>query len=126
MPKPPFAALLVLVIGLGPAAAAHAQGQLVPPGREPGAKPYDPFARDRAADDEQRGMPAMPPPPAFRITVPMCQRAERLGDPLAKTPECTLLLKAAEDQAKACKQAFEDGDDKAAMSAACRQGAGFR
>ena len=35
-------------------------------------------------------------------------------------------LLSAEDQAKACKQAFETGDDKAAMSAACRQGAGFR
>jgi hypothetical protein len=125
MPKPPFAALLFPVIGLGLAAAAHAQGQVIPPGREAGAQPYDPFPHDKAADEE-RGMPSMPPPPAFRITVPLCRQAEKADDPLAKTPECEFLLKAAEDQAKACQQAFEDGDDKAAMSAACRQAAGFR
>ncbi len=56
----------------------------------------------------------------------MCRQAEKAGDPLAKTAECTALLEAAKDQAKACKQAFEAGDDKSAMSPACRQAAGFR
>ena len=67
-----------------------------------------------------------PPAPGFRITVPMCRRAEQANDPLAKTAECAALLKAADDQAKACQQAFEAGDDKAAMSEGCRQAAGFR
>lgn len=65
-------------------------------------------------------------PPGFRLTVPVCRRAERLDDPLAKTPECVQLLQAARDQAEACKKAFEIGDDKAALSPACRQAAGFR
>jgi len=65
-------------------------------------------------------------PPGFRLTVPLCRRAERLDDPLAKTPECAQLLQAARDQAEACKKAFEIGDDKAALSPACRQAAGFR
>jgi hypothetical protein len=126
MPKPPLAALLVLTVaGLGPAMAARAQGQLVPPGREAGAKPYDPFARGKPADAES-AKPAEPPVPAFRITVPLCRKAQQAHDPLAETPECAFLLKAAEDQAKACRQAFDDGDDKVVMSAACRQAAGFR
>lgn len=62
----------------------------------------------------------------FRLTVPLCRRAEREGDPLAKTPECMQLIEAAKAQAKACRQAFEAGDDKAALSPACRQAAGFR
>jgi hypothetical protein len=73
--------------------------------------------------------PANPAPadaPGFRITVPMCQRAERQSDPLAKTTECAQLLDAAKQQADACKQAFENGDDKYALSPACRQAAGFR
>ncbi len=56
----------------------------------------------------------------------MCRRAEQANDPLAKTAECAALIKAADDQAKACRQAFEAGDDKAAMSEGCRQAAGFR
>lgn len=96
-------------------------GPVVPPGREAGVQPYDPFARGQAAQPE-----AEPKTPGFHITVPMCREAARQGDPLAQTTECAALLKAAEDQAKACKQAFEAGDDKSAMSAACRQAAGFR
>ena len=65
-------------------------------------------------------------PAGFRLTVPVCQRAERQNDPLAKTPECVQLLQAARDQAEACRQAFENGDDKVALSPACRQAASFR
>jgi hypothetical protein len=125
MPKPPLLALLSLIAAVGPAVAAHAEGPLVPPGREAGAKPYDPFPQSKAADQES-AKPPEPPVPAFRITVPLCRNAEKAHDPLAETPECAFLLKAAEDQARACKQAFEDGDDKVAMSAACRQASGFR
>ena len=127
MPKPPLAPLPVFLIGvgLGLAGAAHAQGQLIPPGREAGAAPYDPFARGETASAEA-GPPAEPAPPGFRITVPLCRKAEQAGDPLARSFECATLLKAADDQAKACRQAFEDGDDKTAMSDACRQAAEFR
>lgn len=96
-------------------------GPVVPPGREAGAQPYDPFAGRQAAQPEAQAQT-----PGFHITVPMCREAARAGDPLAQTAECATLLKAAEDQAKACRQAFEAGDDKAALSAACRQAAGFR
>jgi len=99
------------------------QGQAIPQGREPGTAPYDPFAHGQSAAPAAEPEPQAP---GFRITVPMCRRAEQANDPLAKTSECTSLLKAAEDQAKACKQAFDAGDDKAAMSDACRQAAGFR
>jgi hypothetical protein len=125
MPKPPPAILLVSLLGLAPAAAAHAQGQLIPPGRDAGSAPFDPFARSGAAPAEP-ALPAEPAPPGFRITVPLCRKAEQTNDPLAKTYECETLLKAAADQAKVCRQAFEDGDDKTAMSDACRQAAGFR
>jgi hypothetical protein len=123
MPKPPLAAILFCAVGLG-APAVHAQGRPVPQGREPGSAPYDPFAQRKAAPPS--AAPAGSAASGFRITVPLCRRAERTGDPLAKTAECAALLKAAEDQAKACRQAFEGGDDKAAMSPACRQAAGFR
>jgi hypothetical protein len=101
------------------------QGQAIPQGREPGTAPYDPFAHGQAAPAAPASEPE-PQAPGFRITVPICRQAEQANDPLAKTEQCASLLKAAEDQAKACRQAFEAGDDKAAMSAACRQGAGFR
>jgi hypothetical protein len=101
------------------------QGPVIPQGREPGTAPYDPFARGRTAP-EAAAQAAEPAAPGFRITVPMCRRAVEVNDPLAKTSECTALLKAAEDQAKACRQAFDAGDDKAAMSEGCRQAAGFR
>jgi hypothetical protein len=81
----------------------------------PSAQPAPAPSGDPAAD-----------PPGFRLTVPVCQRAERMSDPLAKTPECAQLLQAARDQAEACRRAFEAGDDKAALSPACRQAAGFR
>ena len=77
----------------------------------PGAKPADPPSAEA---------------PGFRLTVPLCRRAERLGDPLARTAECAQLIEAAKAQAAACKQAFENGDDKSALSPACRQAAGFR
>jgi hypothetical protein len=123
MPKP-LAVLLVCLVGLGAAAGAHGQASPpLPQGREPGTAPYDPFAHGRPSASAP---PAKPSAPGFHITVPMCRRAEKANDPLARTAECRALLKAAADQARACKQAFEDGDDKAAMSEACRQAAGFR
>ena len=108
-----------------PLAVALLLTQAIPQGRDPGTAPYDPFTPNHVA-------PAAPAPqaepaaPGFRITVPMCRRAEQANDPLAKTSECASLLKAADDQAKACREAFEAGDDKAAMSEGCRQAAGFR
>jgi hypothetical protein len=94
-----------------------AQALAAPPRNDPApsAQPAPPPTGDPAAD-----------PPGFRLTVPLCRRAERLDDPLAKTPECAQLLQAARDQAEACRKAFETGDDKAALSPACRQAAGFR
>ena len=77
----------------------------------PGSKPADTTPADTAG---------------FMLTVPLCRRAERLGDPLAKTPECAQLIDAAKAQAEACRQAFANGDDKSALSPACRQAAGFR
>jgi len=124
MPKPPLS-LLVCLVGLGLAGVARAQGVVIPPGREAGAAPYDPFARGAAAPTDP-GPPAEPAPPGFHITVPLCRKAEQAGDALARSYECATLLQAADEQAKACKQAFEAGDDKVAMSAACRQAAGFR
>jgi hypothetical protein len=121
----PLAALVGCLLGLAPAAAAHAQAAPIPMNREPGSPPYDPFAQGRSAQADP-ARPAEPSQPGFRITVPLCRRAEQAGDPLAKTDECTALLKAADDQAKACREAFETGDDKAVLSAACRQAAGFR
>jgi hypothetical protein len=124
MAKPPFALLLSCLLGLG--AAAGAQAQVSPPlpqGREPRTAPYDPFAHGQAPAPAPK---AEPPAPGFLITVPLCREAKQANDPLANTTQCAALLKAAEDQAKACKQAFEDGDDKVALSAACRQAAGFR
>jgi hypothetical protein len=83
----------------------------------PAAQPSAPKATPAEPGGDQAG---------FRLTVPLCREAERANDPLAKTPECVQLIQAARDQAKACKQAFEAGDDKLVMSAACRQAAGFR
>jgi hypothetical protein len=108
-----------------PLAVAVLLIQAIPQGREAGTAPYDPFAGRKPAEAEH-AMPAEPPPPKFRITVPMCRQAEKARDPLAETPECTTLLKAAEEQAKDCKKAFEDGDDAVVLSAGCRQAAGFR
>jgi hypothetical protein len=108
-----------------PFAVALLLSQTIPQGRAPGAAPYDPFTPDHVAP----AAPASEAPPAapgFRITVPMCRQAEQANDPLAKTAECQTLIKAADDQAKACRQAFASGDDKAAMSEGCRQAAGFR
>ena len=124
MPNPLLAAILLCSASMG--AVAHAQTSApLPQGREAGTAPYDPFSRGQPAP----AAPAtaqQPAAPGFRITVPLCRAAEEAGDPLAKTAECTALLKAAEDQAKACRQAFEAGDDKAVLSEGCRQAAGFR
>lgn len=64
--------------------------------------------------------------PGFRITLPVCQRAAGMNDPLADTGECREILRAARDQARLCAKAFQDGDDKIVMSAACRQAARLR
>ena len=120
MSKPLLAAVVLCLLGAG----AQAQTS-IPQGREAGAAPYDPFARGKPASATPAPS-AEPATPGFRITVPLCRRAAQANDPLAKTAECETLLKAADDQAKACKQAFEAGDDKAAMSEGCRQAAGFR
>jgi hypothetical protein len=64
--------------------------------------------------------------PGFRITLPVCRRAAGVNDPLADTGECREILRAARDQARLCAKAFEDGDDKVVMSAACRQAARLR
>jgi hypothetical protein len=98
-----------------PARLAPAAPKVVEPSHDlydtPGARPADPPSAEA---------------PGFRLTVPLCRRAERLDDPLAKTAECAQLIEAAKAQAAACKQAFEAGDDKSALSPACRQAAGFR
>lgn len=114
---PPSVRLAIQLVAMrAPAHLAPAAPTVVVPSHDlydtPGAKPAD--------------APAPAEEPGFRLTVPLCRRAERLNDPLAKTPECTQLIAAAKDQAKACKQAFETGDDKSALSPACRQAAGFR
>jgi hypothetical protein len=83
----------------------------------------------RDLSDVPSAKPAPPSPgdqPGFRLTVPLCRRAESQNDPLAKTPECAQLLDQANEQARICKQAFENGDDKAVLSEGCRQAAGFR
>lgn len=64
--------------------------------------------------------------PGFRITLPVCRRAAVMNDPLADTAECREILQTAKDQARLCAKAFEDGDDKIVMSAACRQAARLR
>lgn len=64
--------------------------------------------------------------PGFRITLPVCRRAAGMNDPLADTAECREIVRAARDQARLCAKAFEDGDDKIVMSAACRQAARLR
>jgi len=131
---PPVAGLLFCAgVGLCAAVATadtgatpaliRVQGPVIPQGREAGTAPYDPFAGRTTAAPAPA---AEPQTPGFRITVPLCRQAEQANDPLARTPECAALLNAAADQAKACRQAFDSGDDKAAMSAACRQAAGFR
>lgn len=103
-----------LLIGcVGAASAASAQGVGSRDAGAPGAQ--SPPAGEAPAE-----------PPGFRLTVPICRNAERMNDPLAKTAECAQMLRAARDQAEACRKAFENGDDKAALSPACRQAAGFR
>jgi hypothetical protein len=64
--------------------------------------------------------------PGFRITLPVCRRAAAMNDPLSDTAECREILQTAKDQARLCAKAFEDGDDKIVMSAACRQAARLR
>ena len=118
-PRAPIAlgAALFALAATGVSAAGRHPAPSAPPVVEPHHDLYD-------------GQPpppaATPDPPGFRITVPLCRRAEQMNDPLAKTPECAQLIDAAKSQAEACKQAFETGDDKAVLSEGCRQAAGFR
>ena len=74
------------------------------------------------APDDPRG-DAAPEPAGFRLTVPVCRRAERQDDPLADTAECRNILQAARATARMCAQAYDDGDDRVALSPACRQAA---
>jgi hypothetical protein len=93
---------------------------------EPGSGRY--VEARRAGDyapDDPRG-DAAPEPSGFRLTVPMCRRAARMGDPLADTQECQGMLQAARMQAEACARAYEVGDDSVVLSAACRQAAMVR
>jgi hypothetical protein len=88
---------------------------------------YDLYDREPAKTDRARAAPEpAAEAPGFHITVPICRQAERQSDPLARTPECTALLKAAEQQARDCARAFEEGNDQAVLSPGCRQAAGFR
>ena len=64
--------------------------------------------------------------PGFRVTLPVCRNAAAQGDPLAETPECREMMRVAEDQARLCAKAFQDGDDAVALSPACRQAARAR
>jgi len=88
-----------------------------PPVKEPRRDLYDPPAG---------AQPEAAEAPGFHITVPLCRNAERQSDPLAQTPECQALLKAAEQQARDCARAFAEGNDKAVLSPGCRQAAQFR
>ena len=93
---------------------------------EPGSGRY--VEARRAGDyapDDPRG-DAAPEPAGFRLTVPMCRRAARMGDPLADAQECQGMLQAARIQAEACARAYEVGDDSVVLSAACRQAAMVR
>jgi hypothetical protein len=56
----------------------------------------------------------------------VCRRAAGMNDPLADTAECREILQTAKEQARLCAKAFEDGDDRIVMSAACRQAARLR
>jgi hypothetical protein len=93
------------------------------PAASPASEPrYDLYGREPVQAQPE----AAAEPPGFHITVPLCRSAERQSDPLARTPECAALLKAAEQQARDCARAFEEGDDKAVLSPDCRQAASFR
>jgi hypothetical protein len=104
--------------------AALAQAAADPPsqpspnaGRYVEAPGYSPYAPgDPRAPDA-------PEPSGFRLNAKICAAAARQSDPLAQTAECQGILQAARDQAETCKRAFETGDDRVAMSAACRQAA---
>jgi hypothetical protein len=120
-----------------PESRDEAYARLAPPPRpreparaypyaEPGSGRY--VEARRAGDyapDDPRG-DAAPEPAGFRLTVPMCRRAARVGDPLADTQECQGMLQAARIQAEACQRAYEVGDDSVVLSAACRQAAMVR
>jgi hypothetical protein len=134
----------LLIVGLGAAVAACGKSETravpqtlaVPQPRERLAIKLiadEVMAAEPSSAPTPSAQPAPPPtgdptvdPPGFRLTVPVCQRAERQDDPLAKTPECLHLLQAARDQAEACRKGFENGDDRVALSPTCRQAAGFR
>jgi hypothetical protein len=88
-----------------------------------GYRPYVPARQAGAyAPDDPRG-DAEPEAAGFRLTVPICRRAERQDDPLADTAECRDILQAARATAQRCAQAYEEGDDRVVLSPACRQAA---
>jgi hypothetical protein len=105
-----------------------------PPRRAREPARFDPYAEPgsgryvesrRAGDyapDDPRG-DAAPEPSGFRLTVPLCRRAARQGDPLADTQECQGMLQAARVQGEACARAYAVGDDSVVLSTACRQAA---
>lgn len=87
------------------------------------------FIASRRAGDYDPDDPRFdraPEPAGFRITVPMCRRAARLGDPLAGTDECQGMLRAARIQEQMCARAYQDEDDEVVFSPACRQAAMVR
>jgi hypothetical protein len=109
---PPRALPVVRVADPGPA-----------PPSEPAFRRYVPAQQAGApAPDDPRADPG-PQPLGFRLTVPICRRAERQGDPLADTPECQDMLQQARAITRMCARAYAEGDDAVAMSPACRQAA---
>ncbi len=99
------------------ASGGAAFGQDAPPPADPGPGHYVEAAQAGARDADA------PPPTGFRITLPVCREAARQNDPLAATPACRDMLQAAQDQARLCQRAFDEGNDAVAMSTACRQAA---
>ncbi len=105
-----------------------------PPRYYPPAYAYADPGYGRFVESRQAGAPspndprydAPPEPAGFRIDIRMCRRAARQGDPLAETAECQGILQAAQAQAEACARAYEIGDDRVVLSAACRQAAAAR
>jgi hypothetical protein len=131
----------------GAVAVSSLPPQTAPANSEPAAAPQaaaEPLrlvlmrAADRRPVQMAQGQPALNPAAArpvdadadaesgFRITLPVCRRAASMNDPLADTAECREILQTAKDQARLCAKAFEDGDDRIVMSAACRQAARAR
>ena len=90
---------------------------------DPAFRRYVPSQQAGALAPDDPRNDAGPAPMGFHLTVPICRRAERQGDPLADTGECLGMLQQARAIGRMCAQAYEDGDDQVAMSPACRQAA---